>query len=579
MIAVVLARPFTVEVSELPVDVSEFEVALVMALAKLVVAVTPFTVLLRTTPAVDRVFELMILVELATPFTDVLMVLAALDTPLDEMILEVAITPLVFRVRVLPLTLADRELMKLVKALVTPLITVANELVVVLRALVLMILLVAETPLVLLVSTFPVEDRVFEVTADEVASIPFTVLEIVLPLVESVLVVLDAMALAKLVVAVTPLTFDDSTTPETDSAFELMIEVDEATPLTVEVIVLALEDTPFDEMTEDVAVTPLIVVVRVLPDRDWVNELMMLAREEVMPLTIVERVLPVEVATFELMILVLALEPPTFEVSVFPVTTTEFGTDRLVTERLVAVALFAVTLLSAEVPVALRFPVLVVPKLAIEEKRFVKVPVTACSTDPIRLVSDIDSTVVVPFSFTLLSSLILVVAVTPLTVLVNIFVDVAKETLFELTVVVVATLPLTVDVIMFPDDVSVFVVDVETIPPIFVQTGAPEEFTVKTCPTSPAASSEALLLALPTKRAFCDSGSVGKFVKIAFENVELEIVEFDIESPEPPKTGELIIVVPPPPPKTIPPTPGIPWGPAGPWGPASPFGPCVPVIY
>ncbi len=267
MILVVEANPFTVEVSRLPVDVSEFEVAALMALASEVVASTPFTVELRTTPLVDRVLELMIEVDEATPFTEVVMVLALLDTPLEEMIDEVAITPLVFRVRVLPVTLADSELMKLVKADWTPLITLANELVVVESVLVLMIVLVATTPLVELVSTFPSEESVFEVTALDVASTPFTVLEIVLPVVESVFVVLEAMAPAKLVVAVTPFTVDDRTTPEVLRALALMILVELATPLTVEVIVLALLDTPLEEMTLEVAVTPLIVVVRVLPDR------------------------------------------------------------------------------------------------------------------------------------------------------------------------------------------------------------------------------------------------------------------------------------------------------------------------
>ena len=133
---------------------------------------------------------------------------------------------------------------------------------------VLMIELVAETPLVELVRVFPVEERLFEVTADEVAVTPFTVLEIVLPTVPSVLVVEEARALARLVVAVTPLTFDVRTTPAVDRVLVLMILVELATPLTVEVIVLADDDTPFDEMTLDVAVTPLMVVVRVLPDRD-----------------------------------------------------------------------------------------------------------------------------------------------------------------------------------------------------------------------------------------------------------------------------------------------------------------------
>lgn len=124
----------------------------------------------------------------------------------------------------------------------TPLITVANELVVVLR--------------------------VFEVTALDVANFPFTFDVNILPLEVSVFVVLEATILESDVVATTPFIVEDSTIPEVDSEFELIIEVDEATPFTEEVTVLADEDTPFDDMTLEVAVTPFIVVVKVLPEID-----------------------------------------------------------------------------------------------------------------------------------------------------------------------------------------------------------------------------------------------------------------------------------------------------------------------
>ena len=57
MILVVEANPFTVLVRVLPVDVRALEVALLIADCSEVVAVTPLTVELRTTPLVERVFE------------------------------------------------------------------------------------------------------------------------------------------------------------------------------------------------------------------------------------------------------------------------------------------------------------------------------------------------------------------------------------------------------------------------------------------------------------------------------------------------------------------------------------------
>jgi hypothetical protein len=324
---------------------------------------------------------------------------------------------------------------------------------------------------------FPVVEATLVSTTLDVAITPFTELVSMLPILLRLLLVL-ATARVTDVVATTP----------------LIVEV--KSPVEVEYVSVLLP------ITEDVAVTPLIDVVSVFPVSDWVNEFIIFAKLETTPLITVDRVFPLEVAALEVMTLDVATEPPTFEDSVLPVTTTELGTDRLVTARLVVVAFVAVTLLRAAVPVAVKLPVFVVPKFATDEKRFVKVPVNACKTELTRFVKESDSAVVVPLSFTSLSSLMLVVATMPLIILVNIFVEVAKELLLELTAVVVAMLPFTVEVIMFPEDVSVLVVEVEIIPPTLVQTGAPEEFIVKTCPASPAASSAAVLLALPTNKAF-----------------------------------------------------------------------------
>jgi hypothetical protein len=105
----------------------------------------------------------------------------------------------------------------------------------------------------------------FEVTAVDVARIPFTVLDITLPVVESRLVVDEAIAEARLEVAITPLTFDVSTTPETDRVLELTAVEVEVTPFTFEVMMLPAELIVLFEITEEVEVTPFTFVVRVLP--------------------------------------------------------------------------------------------------------------------------------------------------------------------------------------------------------------------------------------------------------------------------------------------------------------------------
>jgi hypothetical protein len=88
------------------------------------------------------------------------------------------------------------------------------------------------------------------------------------------------MAFASEVVAVTPLTVDDRTTPAVDRALELMIEVDEATPFTEVLMVLAADETPLEEMIDEVAITPLVFRVRVLPVTDALSWLMKLVKAD-----------------------------------------------------------------------------------------------------------------------------------------------------------------------------------------------------------------------------------------------------------------------------------------------------------
>jgi hypothetical protein len=105
---------------------------------------------------------------------------------------------------------------------------------------------------------------------------------------------------------------------EVDDATRLVRSVVVATPLMVVVRILPEVERAFDEITEDVAVTPLMIVVRVLPERDCVKELMMFAKEDEMPLTIVWKTLRDEEATFEVMMVDVAEDPPMLEVRVLP---------------------------------------------------------------------------------------------------------------------------------------------------------------------------------------------------------------------------------------------------------------------
>lgn len=163
---------------------------------------------------------------------------------------------------------------------------------------------------------------------------------------------------------------------------KLVVEI---TPFTLEVnIPVEVEnDAVLFEITDDVAVTPLIVVVRVLPVRDWVKLLIMLATEERAPLTSVVRLFPVEVATLLLIILLVATEPPIFEVRVLLVFVRVFGTERLVTEReemlVVASVLVPLTVrlpLLVVLPFTVRLPVVVVANCAVPVA--VILPVTTC---------------------------------------------------------------------------------------------------------------------------------------------------------------------------------------------------------
>ena len=80
---------------------------------------------------------------------------------------------------------------------------------------------------------------IIDLTPEE---IPFTIFSKKLPVVEATL----ELIVLKLVLLVTPFTFDVSVTP----------------------LVVVATETVFSETTDVVAVTPLIVVVSVLPERD-----------------------------------------------------------------------------------------------------------------------------------------------------------------------------------------------------------------------------------------------------------------------------------------------------------------------
>ena len=98
---------------------------------------------------------------------------------------------------------------------------------------------------------------------------------------------------------------------------ELIIEVVLAIPFTLVVILLALDNIPDWEITVEVAETPLTVVVKTLPVSVVVSVLMILATEEVKPLTIDCKVLAELVKLLAKTRLVVASTPFTVEVIVF----------------------------------------------------------------------------------------------------------------------------------------------------------------------------------------------------------------------------------------------------------------------
>ena len=153
-----------------------------------------------------------------------------------------------------------------------------------------------DTPLITDVNVFTAEFNVFELMKLPVvvATLPFTVEVNVNVFVEveivNVLDVLDA------------------------TRFVRSVDVD--TPFTEVVSVVPFVDTPFDEITVVVAVTPFTVVVSTLPVTDCVNELMMFATVDEIPLMIVWNRFALDDAVAELMIVDVDDTPLTFEVNV-----------------------------------------------------------------------------------------------------------------------------------------------------------------------------------------------------------------------------------------------------------------------
>ena len=125
---------------------------------------------------------------------------------------------------------------------------------------------------------------------------------------------------------------------EVEEATRLVRSVDVATPLMVVVRIAPEVESSLLVMRDVVATTPFTVVVRVFPVTDCVKELMMVASEEEIPLTIVWKTLREEEAVFEVMIVEVPIDPPMFEESVLPEEESVLEVERLVTERLVAVA-------------------------------------------------------------------------------------------------------------------------------------------------------------------------------------------------------------------------------------------------
>ena len=103
IIELVASTPFTVLLRIFAAFESECAVEDATRFASDVVAVTPLSTEVRTTPVVLRLFELIAVVVLMTPLTLEVITFAADETVLLEITLLVAVTPLIVVVKVLPL--------------------------------------------------------------------------------------------------------------------------------------------------------------------------------------------------------------------------------------------------------------------------------------------------------------------------------------------------------------------------------------------------------------------------------------------------------------------------------------------
>jgi hypothetical protein len=206
---VVVATPLTVLVKVLVDVANERALVVVGADGRVVVLITPFTLLVNTLPATETVL---------LPMTD-----------------EVAEIPLIVVVKVLPASDCEKLLMMFATLELTPLMMVERRLPVDVATLLLMIVEVPLTPLVLFVKTLPALERVL----------------------------LDMTE----VVAVTPLMVVVSVLPATDCANELMmLATDESTPFTSVVSVFPVDVATFEVTIELVPTEPPTFEVRVLPE-------------------------------------------------------------------------------------------------------------------------------------------------------------------------------------------------------------------------------------------------------------------------------------------------------------------------
>lgn len=147
-----------------------------------------------------------------------------------------------------------------------------------------------------------------------------------------------------------PFTITSKTLAEEEATLEVMIEEVDVTPFTVEVSTLAAADSEFafTKFAVVVATTPFTIEVRtkslVVVEMVSVCEVPALmidwrSVEVATPLIVVVSTVPEAESALEVMMLEVAVEPPTFEVRTLPLAERVFGTSKLATERFVPVAL------------------------------------------------------------------------------------------------------------------------------------------------------------------------------------------------------------------------------------------------